>query len=272
MARERMSRERRRESSARVDGGWIPVLRRSSMRSPVKSRGANGDLFTLFVDDIPDSTEQTGLSRMFAKFGVVKDAFIPRKRSKLGRRFGFVRYDCVVAAEVAIKQTNGIWVQDKELKVKIADYAQGQAEGSAVKGTVLGRTAGAPHQIKRKGVDQKCHRGRLRGSAITYRLMMPLQLSDFAGSIGFGVRIVWEYILGHEGAIGADLGVAGFRAWASLWAMDIQRGDLAAEQPGFDVVDLMVIRGGGIMLVIALEFQAEEFQLVHLPPFQRGIC
>ncbi|GAB2270783.1 hypothetical protein Dimus_005650, partial [Dionaea muscipula] len=59
---------------------------------------------------------QTDLHRMFSKFTVVKDAFIPRKRNKMGRRFSFVRYDCLVAAEVAIKQANDIWVQDKELK------------------------------------------------------------------------------------------------------------------------------------------------------------
>ncbi|GAB2286900.1 hypothetical protein Dimus_021288, partial [Dionaea muscipula] len=37
--------------------------------------------------------------------------------------------------------------------------------------------------------------------------------------------------------IGAVLGVAGFREWETLWVMHIQRGDFAAEQPGFDVVD-----------------------------------
>ncbi|GAB2268018.1 hypothetical protein Dimus_002996 [Dionaea muscipula] len=61
---------------------------------------------------------------LFSSFGVVKDAFIPRKKSKRGNRFGFVRYDCSVAAEVAIQKANGLWIKDKELKVKVADFTR----------------------------------------------------------------------------------------------------------------------------------------------------
>ncbi|GAB2299813.1 hypothetical protein Dimus_033866 [Dionaea muscipula] len=60
--------------------------------------------------------------RFFSRFGVVKDTFIPRKRNKVARRFGFVRYDCSVAAGVAIQRTNSLWIQDKELKVKRANF------------------------------------------------------------------------------------------------------------------------------------------------------
>ncbi|GAB2272478.1 hypothetical protein Dimus_007302, partial [Dionaea muscipula] len=45
---------------------------------------------------------------MFSSFGVVKDAFIPQKKT----------------AEVAIQKTNGTWIKDKELKVKVADFAR----------------------------------------------------------------------------------------------------------------------------------------------------
>ncbi|GAB2279650.1 hypothetical protein Dimus_014294 [Dionaea muscipula] len=78
----------------------------------------------------------TELRKMFVKFGVVVDSFIPRKRSRAGRRFGFVRYDCAVAAEVAIHQTNRIWIQDKELKVKKADYDRVKASRPTTKGYV----------------------------------------------------------------------------------------------------------------------------------------
>ncbi|GAB2297819.1 hypothetical protein Dimus_031906, partial [Dionaea muscipula] len=72
--------------------------------------------------DLPDAMDLGAFHRLFAKFGVVKDVFVPRKRSKLGKRFGFVRYDCPVVAEVAIQKTNGLWIDDKELRVKMADY------------------------------------------------------------------------------------------------------------------------------------------------------
>ncbi|GAB2277438.1 hypothetical protein Dimus_012144 [Dionaea muscipula] len=72
------------------------------------------NLITIFVEDLPDSMNPGEFYKLFAKFGVVKDAFIPRKRNKMGRRFGFILYNCLVAAD--------IWIRDKELKVKRAVY------------------------------------------------------------------------------------------------------------------------------------------------------
>lgn len=58
---------------------------------------------------------------IFRKFGVVKDVYIPLKRRKVrNTRFAFARYDCEVAAEVAVQKANGIWMEDKQLVVKHA--------------------------------------------------------------------------------------------------------------------------------------------------------
>ncbi|GMP53418.1 hypothetical protein CsSME_00018873 [Camellia sinensis var. sinensis] len=68
-----------------------------------------------------------GLFSLFSKFGVVKDVFIPTKRRKATRsRFGFVRFDCPVAAGVAIQKTNRVWCDNKILKVKKADFGKEQ--------------------------------------------------------------------------------------------------------------------------------------------------
>ncbi|GAB2266982.1 Serine arginine-rich splicing factor 2 [Dionaea muscipula] len=83
-------------------------------------------MISLYVEDIPDSYANGDLHRLFSMFGVVKDVFIPRKISKMGKRFGFVRYDCLVSVEVAIQKVHGVWIQDKELKVKIADFVRKQ--------------------------------------------------------------------------------------------------------------------------------------------------
>ncbi|GAB2273295.1 Serine arginine-rich splicing factor 2 [Dionaea muscipula] len=83
------------------------------------------------------------LHKMFAKFGVVVDSFIPGKRSKAGRHFGFVRYDCVVVAEVAIQWTNGLWIQDKELRVKSSDYDRVNTRRPTTKGYAIRRPTGS---------------------------------------------------------------------------------------------------------------------------------
>ncbi|KAH7848851.1 hypothetical protein Vadar_009207 [Vaccinium darrowii] len=80
-------------------------------------------MFTLFVDNLPDDVSIAWFKNLFNKFGVVRDAFIPLKRSKVtGRRFGFVRYNCSVSADVAITKTNGLWIEDRQLFVKIASF------------------------------------------------------------------------------------------------------------------------------------------------------
>ncbi|CAL5358449.1 unnamed protein product [Camellia sinensis] len=60
-------------------------------------------------------------------FGVVKDVYISFKRRKQTRsRFGFVRYDCPVAAQMAVRKANGLWCDNKVLKVKPADFEKEQ--------------------------------------------------------------------------------------------------------------------------------------------------
>ncbi|KAI8534970.1 hypothetical protein RHMOL_Rhmol10G0138600 [Rhododendron molle] len=71
---------------------------------------ARGELFTLFVDNLPEDEDPLSWFRQFFnQFGAVKDAFIPAKRSRVSdRRFGFIRYNCATAANVAISKSNGV--------------------------------------------------------------------------------------------------------------------------------------------------------------------
>ncbi|KAL7177286.1 hypothetical protein ACSBR2_030605 [Camellia fascicularis] len=103
-------------------GGWQPVFRQRG-----RGQGANSGIHTVFVDDLPEALNPKGLFSLFSKFGVVKDVFIPTKRRKATRsRFGFVRFDCPVAAGVAIQKTNGVWCDSKILKVKKANFGKEQ--------------------------------------------------------------------------------------------------------------------------------------------------
>ncbi|KAL7184468.1 hypothetical protein ACSBR2_026596 [Camellia fascicularis] len=63
-------------------------------------------------------------------------------------RYAFVRYDCEVAAEVAVQKANGIWVDDKKLVVKHADYDK---KGMEVKTRYPPQTMGFPHGGRGEG-------------------------------------------------------------------------------------------------------------------------
>ncbi|KAL7242712.1 hypothetical protein ACSBR1_015156 [Camellia fascicularis] len=87
-------------------------------------------IVTIFVDNILDSMGPKGLFNLFRKFGLVKDVFISGKRRKASRsKFGFVRYDCEVAAGIAIQKADGLWCDNKELRVKRAEFQKPQRSG-----------------------------------------------------------------------------------------------------------------------------------------------
>lgn len=112
--------------------GWIPVVGNQRKTNTFKGYknlnfGGKGEnqSFTLFIDNLSKFTSQAWLRKFFTKFGIVRDVFIPQKRSKVtGRRFGFVRYDCEVAADLAISKSNGLWMDDRKLFVEFACFNQ----------------------------------------------------------------------------------------------------------------------------------------------------
>ncbi|KAL7217518.1 hypothetical protein ACSBR2_010884 [Camellia fascicularis] len=106
------------------DGGWQPVVRRHGGRG-VRNSWTNGSIHSIFVDNLPETMRAKGLFSIFCNYRVVVDTFIPNKRRKMtSSRFGFVRYSCPVAADMAIQKANGLWCDDKALKVKKADYSK----------------------------------------------------------------------------------------------------------------------------------------------------
>ncbi|GMP56127.1 hypothetical protein CsSME_00020715 [Camellia sinensis var. sinensis] len=104
--------------------GWIPVFRR---KARVSRRSQ--DIHTVFVDNLPETLDPKGLFSLFSKFGVVMDVYIPIKRRKAtSSRFGFVRYNCPVAAKVAIQKAHGTWCDNHEIKVKMAEFSKAQSK------------------------------------------------------------------------------------------------------------------------------------------------
>ncbi|KAL7238549.1 hypothetical protein ACSBR2_004608 [Camellia fascicularis] len=109
------------------DGGWIPVVKRRGRHTNQVGlkEGRREGMYTLFVDNLPESMDPRSMYALFLKFGVVKDVFIPQKRWKAtNTRFGFVRFNCPVAASVAEQKANEIWVDDKALIVHSAVYGK----------------------------------------------------------------------------------------------------------------------------------------------------
>ncbi|KAL7263908.1 hypothetical protein ACSBR1_001959 [Camellia fascicularis] len=84
-----------------------------------QGKEAKHGLFTVFVDNLPSAMDAKTLFKLFTQFG--KDVFIPfKRRTVTNSRFGFVRFNCPVAADIAIQKANGLLVDERVLEVKKA--------------------------------------------------------------------------------------------------------------------------------------------------------
>ncbi|KAL7167754.1 hypothetical protein ACSBR2_038250 [Camellia fascicularis] len=134
------------ERGEREHGGWQPVVQ---MKGPVK---------------YSDEASKGGLVYDFCgQHSRVKDVLLPMKRRKAtGSRFGFVRYDCLVAVEMVVKKADRLWYDDKELKVKGAEYAKGSRsslEGNISSNQPRGNYQG--HQRVSSNVNQGIQKERI---------------------------------------------------------------------------------------------------------------
>ncbi|KAL7196548.1 hypothetical protein ACSBR1_036538 [Camellia fascicularis] len=71
------------------NGGWISIVRQQK-GCGAKGHEANHGLFTVFLDNLPTTMDVQSLFKLFTKFDILKDVFIPlnKKRIVTNSRFG----------------------------------------------------------------------------------------------------------------------------------------------------------------------------------------
>ncbi|XVF19035.1 hypothetical protein REPUB_Repub11eG0075800 [Reevesia pubescens] len=82
----------------------------------------DSSVFTVFVNNLPPKVHWRWVKTVFQKFGRVVDIFLPRKNSRNGHRFGFVRYVSIADAHRAQWNLNGVWFLDYKIRVYLAKY------------------------------------------------------------------------------------------------------------------------------------------------------
>ncbi|XVE99818.1 hypothetical protein REPUB_Repub03eG0234200 [Reevesia pubescens] len=87
---------------------------------------ANG-VTSVFVNNIPQKVHWRWLWRIFSNHAKVADVFIPKKRSRNGSRYGFVRFVSRFDAYKVVKRLNGTWLLNSRLAVNIARF-KGRSE------------------------------------------------------------------------------------------------------------------------------------------------
>ncbi|GKD87502.1 nucleotide-binding alpha-beta plait domain-containing protein, partial [Tanacetum coccineum] len=77
---------------------------------------------SIYVSNFPDSFSDKDLFHSCKQYGHVVDSFIPSKRSKDGKRFGFVRFINVFNVERLVSNLGTIWVDRSKFHANIARF------------------------------------------------------------------------------------------------------------------------------------------------------
>nr|GEU39486.1 RNA-directed DNA polymerase, eukaryota, reverse transcriptase zinc-binding domain protein [Tanacetum cinerariifolium] len=77
---------------------------------------------SLFITNFPESTSAKELFNACKQYGHVVDTFIPTKRSKARKRFGFVRFINVFSAERLVNNLCTVWIDRDKLHANVARF------------------------------------------------------------------------------------------------------------------------------------------------------
>ncbi|GJX45385.1 nucleotide-binding alpha-beta plait domain-containing protein [Tanacetum coccineum] len=107
---------------------------------------------SVYITNFPESVSAKELFHACKQYGHVVDSFIPTKRSKNGKRFGFVRFINVFNEERLVNNLCTVWVDRYKLHANIARFQRppDKKEGDGVKKT----NAFSSHKEYSKGVKQ----------------------------------------------------------------------------------------------------------------------
>lgn len=98
------------------------MVRRQHGPLPELIRARLLNTISFFFSNIHDDVKGTELWKVFGDCGKVKDVFIPSKRTKEGKGFGFVRFADEDNTEELLCKLDQIWLHSTKLKVNVSRF------------------------------------------------------------------------------------------------------------------------------------------------------
>ncbi|PWA40121.1 hypothetical protein CTI12_AA570070 [Artemisia annua] len=139
------------KQSSAVDGdGWTWLFRG---KNPVEKRIENPfhkavekQASSFYITNFPNHIEARDLWKICAPFGRIVDSYIVKKPSKVGKRFGFVRFLGITNEEQFAKSLANIWIGNHHVFVAVARFQRTKAvnHGPAYKPVLPPRSNGYP--------------------------------------------------------------------------------------------------------------------------------
>nr|GEW12078.1 nucleotide-binding alpha-beta plait domain-containing protein [Tanacetum cinerariifolium] len=110
---------------------------------------------SIFVSNFPDSFSSKDLFHACKQYGHVVDSFIPSKRAKDGKRFGFVRFINVFTVERLVNNLCTIWVGRLKLNANVARFNRENLKSSRIVDKTEKRFNKSSHNTFHKTVGNK---------------------------------------------------------------------------------------------------------------------
>nr|GEW07009.1 nucleotide-binding alpha-beta plait domain-containing protein [Tanacetum cinerariifolium] len=86
---------------------------------------------SIYISNIPDSIFAKDIFYACKQYGHVVDSFIPFKRDKNGKRFGFVRFINVFNKERLVDNLCTVWIGRYKMQANIAHFQRSQGKSSS---------------------------------------------------------------------------------------------------------------------------------------------
>ncbi|KAM0019261.1 putative RNA recognition motif domain, nucleotide-binding alpha-beta plait domain superfamily [Helianthus debilis subsp. tardiflorus] len=112
----------------RGEGPWTDVLYRKNKNR----RNQQVPQTTFYVTNLPDGVSRPLLWKAFQPYGVVKDAYVAKKRDARGNNFGFIRYEGVTNIKQVLEGMNTVRIYEAKLSVSLAKYDKDHKEFARV--------------------------------------------------------------------------------------------------------------------------------------------
>ncbi|KAJ4835156.1 hypothetical protein Tsubulata_009742 [Turnera subulata] len=97
----------------------IPYFSKWS-REKVQQAINAGDAISLYIENLAEAWKPVDIHRILSKYSEVIDVYVPWRRNRVGRRFGFVRYRRVVDVQRLLNAVNRVQVEKGALRANLA--------------------------------------------------------------------------------------------------------------------------------------------------------
>ncbi|GKE39998.1 nucleotide-binding alpha-beta plait domain-containing protein, partial [Tanacetum coccineum] len=127
---------------------------------------------SIFVTNFPEACSAKELFTACKQYGHVVDSFIPIKRSKTGKRFGFVRFINVFNEERLVNNLCTVWIDRFKLQANIARFHRAPVNGNNLHEKKNVRTTNS-NLYRNEGVNSKSFASALNSHAHVHTKLDP---------------------------------------------------------------------------------------------------